>query len=132
MMGPLLNPHHATSTTTELCNENLTQEQTKASTQTFKTFVESTVQGLIETENDRRRDSSSSLAVFCRVDVAVCQPKRGGPFFYYVNEVERSLTVGLFRGMSSDAAYWSALHDAIALMPGYILNSRAGAMRGGR
>ena len=97
----------------------------------FKEFVESTVQGLIGLENSRRRDSSSSLAVFCRVDVAIGRPNPQGPFVYYVNEVERSLTVGLFRGVGT-ILYWPMVHAAIAMMPDFVSWSRAEAIRRSR
>jgi hypothetical protein len=85
--------------------------------------VESTVKGLIHLENARRGDESSSLQVFCRVDVGVLK----GPdnqFHYYVNEVERSLTVGLYRGLSL-AATLTMLHSAVAMVPQYVARSMA-------
>lgn len=122
--------HHLEPTlTTEICNENLQHHQRVRSEQTFKTFVESTVQGVMNMENNRRCDLSSSLMVFCRVDVAICQPVQDGPFYYYVNELERSLTVGLFRRVTPSNA-WTLIHGAISLIPEFITRSRAAAIRG--
>src|ERR1700678_2529168 len=110
--------------TTEICNESLRRADRDRGHQRFKEFVEDTVRGMINLENERRGDLSSSLPVFCRIDVAVCQPSPGGPFHYYVNELERSLTVGLFRRTSS-AQCWTMIHTAISEIPAFIGRSRA-------
>jgi len=115
--------------TTEICNENLLENERIRGEQAFKQFVEGTVRGLQDVENDRRQDHSSSLGVFCRVDVGVFQPKKDGRMFYYVNEVERSLTVGLFRRTSS-IHHLSMVHQAVDLIPAYMEHSRAGLPRG--
>lgn len=109
--------------TTEICNENLRHEERERSERAFRNFVEDTVQGMINLENKRRKDLSSSLAVFCRLDVAVCQPQKNGPFWYYVNELERSLTVGLFR-RTTPVQCWSMIHAAVDEMPQFIERNR--------
>lgn len=111
--------------TTEICNENLLDDERARGEQAFTEFVESTVRGLADLENRRRQDRSSSLLVFCRVDVGVCQPRRDGQLSYYVNEVERSLTVGLFRKTVS-TQHLRMLHRAIDLIPAFMDYSRAG------
>jgi len=115
--------------TTEVCNENLRPEEMNRSEQVFKRFVEDTIQGMIKLENERRGDCSSSLAVFCRLDVAVCKPNPDGPFYYYVNELERSLTVGLFRRTNSVRCL-AMLHAAISEIPAFIQRSRAAEVGG--
>lgn len=120
--------HHVPSLTTELCNENLHHDQQVRSSQVFKEFVESTVRGVMNLENNRRCDLSSSLAVFCRVDVAICQPTPGGPFHYYVNELERSLSVGLFRRVCP-ANTLSMVNNTVRCIPAFISHSRASAIR---
>jgi hypothetical protein len=107
----------------ESCNENLRHEEKKLSERAFRTFVEDTVRGMIDLENKRRKDLSSSLAVFCRLDVALCQPQKHGPFWYYVNELERSLTVGLFRRVTP-VHCWSMIHAAVDEMPEFIEHNR--------
>jgi hypothetical protein len=110
--------------TREVCNENLFRQDVIRGREEFKKFVEDTVRGMIDLENKRNRDRSSSLEVFCRLDVAVSQPEAGGSFHYYVNELERSLTVGLFR-RTATADVWTMLHSAVDLIPTYMRNSRA-------
>jgi hypothetical protein len=115
--------------TTEICNENMPYPEKSRSEEVFRRFVEDTVQGMINLENNRRGDLSSSLSVFCRVDVAVCQPGGLGPFSYYVNEVERSLTVGLFR-RATPVHFWGMIHGAVGEMTEFIRRSRAYKGRG--
>lgn len=81
--------------------------------------MEYTVKGMMDLENSRRRNQSSSLQVFCRVDVGVLF--QGGAAHYYVNELERSLTVGLFQ--ESNSTVRTMLHSAIERIPAYIENS---------
>lgn len=119
-LGPVL---HSGGTTTELCNENMTPSQRTRGKEEFRKFVEDTVRGVMALENSRRCDNSSSLQVFCRIDVGVLQPKTGGPFYYYVNELERSLTVGLFR-QTCTSMVWAILNSAVQLIPQYIDSSR--------
>jgi uncharacterized protein YcnI len=114
---------HPGGKTTEICNEHLSSHQAIRSREEFTRFVEGTVKAVMDLENGRRGDASSSLQVFCRVDVGVVQPKPGAGFTYYVNELERSLTVGLFRqGIASNA--FAMIHSAVQSIPRYIDNSR--------
>lgn len=106
----------------EICNENLTEEQSRLGKEEFTKFVEETVQGMIRLENNVRGDESSSLQVFCRVDVGVLKDP-DGCYHYYVNELERSLTVGLYRSLSSTT--WTMLNSAVGLIPAYIERSSA-------
>jgi hypothetical protein len=80
----------------EICNKNLMPDQASASHNEFVNFMEGSVKAVLNIENTRRHDRSSSLQVLCCVDVGVLQGK-GGEFHYYINELERSLTVGLYR-----------------------------------
>jgi hypothetical protein len=110
--------------TTEICNENLDPEEQKQSKRAFRKFVEDTVAALIDIENESRRDRTSSLSVFCRVDVAVYNDNTG-KFHYYVNEIERSLTVGLFRSVCLSHSL-SMINLAIRrFLPMYIQRSKA-------
>ena len=102
-----------------MCNENLTEEATNGHG-VFKKFVEDTVQAVANTENSRRGDSSSSLQVFCRVDVGVLDHQ--GPYHYFVSELERSLTVGLFRWTTPVVLVM--LNSAIEQIPEYAHRSR--------
>lgn len=97
-------------------------EQARIGKAEFVDFVENTVAGIIKLENMKRQDESSSLQVFCRVDVGVMKGPNGR-FCYYVNELERSLTVGLYRVLSSKS--WTMLNAAVDLIPMYIDRSRA-------
>ena len=125
----MLHPSQPVALTTHLCNENLTLDQVNYGQRQFKKFVEDTIQGLIEVENNWRGNFSSSLGVFCRADVAVNRVRPNEPFFYYVNKVESSLTVGLFRRTCA-LSYLMLIHKAIALMDEYISRSRAAGTRG--
>lgn len=118
-MGPVL---QAEGKTEELCNELLTIEDHHLGWDEFKNFVERTVKGVMDLENARRKDYSSSLQVFCRVDVGVLK----GPdncFHYYVNELERSLTVGLYRGLNIRC--WTMLNSSVKEIPQYVERSMA-------
>ena len=106
-----------------MCNENLAPDRATASQAQFVNFVEGTVKAVLDIENTRRRDRSSSLQVFCRVDVGVLQARSGGKFHYYVNELERSLTVGLYRGVTA-VHTWTMVNTAIRLIPNYIRTCR--------
>ena len=117
-MGPLL---HRGGTTPEICNENLTDEEDKKSREMFTKFVERTVKGVMDLENKRRGDLSSSLQVFCRVDVGVLKTPNGC-FHYYVNELERSLTVGLYRAMGP--THLTMLNSTVAMIHDYIERNR--------
>jgi hypothetical protein len=116
-LGPLLG---IGGRTTSICNERLTLEQKKRGILVFKDFVERTVSALVELENGRRGDLSSSLQVFCRVDVGVLF--KGGSCYYYVNEVERSLTTGLYQQMGPIVL--TMLDSAVANIPLYLSRSR--------
>ena len=48
----MLHPSQPAALTTHLCNENLTLDQVNYSQRQFKKFVEDTIQGLIEVENN--------------------------------------------------------------------------------
>lgn len=76
---------------------------------------------MINIENSIRGDETSSLGVFCRVDVGVLQTE-DKQFHYYVNELERSLTVGLFRRLGVTSL--TMLNSAVANIPQYIERSR--------
>jgi hypothetical protein len=115
-LGPLLS---IGGRTTSICNERLSQEQKERGTKVFKDFVERTVSALIKRENGRRGDLSSSLQIFCRVDVGVLF--KGGSCHYYVNEVERSLTTGLYQEMGP--AVLTMLDSAVTIIPLYLRRS---------
>lgn len=76
---------------------------------------------MINIEKSMRGDETSSLEVFCRVDVGVVQTE-DKVFHYYVNELERSLTVGLFRRLG--VLSLTMLNSAVANIPQYIERSR--------
>jgi hypothetical protein len=116
-LGPLLT---IGGRTTSICNERLSQKQMVIGEQVFRNFVEDTVKALIDLENDRRGDQSSSLQVFCRVDVGVLF--RWGTPSYYVSELERSLTTGLMQHLHVNMI-WTMLDSAILKIPSYICNS---------
>jgi hypothetical protein len=105
-----------------MCNENLHTEERKEAWDNFNDFVERTVEGVMKLENARRNDESSSLQVFCRVDVGVLKGP-DGLFHYYVNELERSLTVGLYREISATASH-EMINSAVSAIPQYIERSR--------
>ena len=109
-------------TSTELCNENLTLDQATRSKEEFVNFVEGTVNAVVDTENTRC-GCSSSLQAFCRVDVGVFQTINGGDFHYYVSELERSLTVCLYR-QATPANTWTMINSAVGLILHYIYISR--------
>ena len=118
-LGPVL---HKGGTSTELCNENLTLHQATRNKEEFVNFVEGTVNAVVDTENTRC-GCSSSLQVFCRVDVGVFQTISGGDFHYYVSELERSLTVCLYR-QATPANTRTMINSAVGLIPHYIYTSR--------
>jgi hypothetical protein len=114
---------HKGGYSTELCNENLTLDQATRSKDEFVKFVEDTVKAVMDIENTRRCDHSSSLQVFCRVDIGVLQTRSGGDFLYYISELERSLTVGLYCQVTA-ASTWTMINSAVQLMLHYIHTSR--------
>ncbi|KAK7434310.1 hypothetical protein VKT23_020260 [Stygiomarasmius scandens] len=81
-------------------NEDLDKADLDRGEAEFRRFVEETVAGLIEEEEKIKGQKKSSLRVFCRVDVGLILDGNG-EYHYYASEVERSLTVGLFRCQTS-------------------------------
>jgi hypothetical protein len=79
------------------------------------------VNTMIGLENGRRGNQSSSLQVFCRVDVGVLF--RGGRGYYYVSELERSLTTALSQNMGL-SGMWTMLDSAVLRIPLYISGSQ--------
>jgi hypothetical protein len=115
-LGPLLTTG---GRTTSICNEKLTQEEMDAGYKVFKNFVEDTVKAMTVLENSRRGNQSSSLQVFCRVDVGVLF--QGDVSHYYVSELERSLSTGLFQNLGTSV--WTMLDSAVLRIPSYISGS---------
>ena len=81
--------------------------------------MEDTVKAMTDLEN-KRCNRSSSLEVFCRVDVGVLF--KGGRPYYYVSELERSLTTGLSQTMGT--MVWTMLDSAVRRIPSYIKGSQ--------
>lgn len=82
--------------------------------------MESTVRGLLDRENKRSGDLSSSLQVFCRLDISVIQLPDGS-LQYFVSELERSLTVGLYR-LACPNHSTELLDTAVQAIPRYLDN----------
>jgi hypothetical protein len=106
--------------TPQLCNENLSLDERARGWAELQTFVESTIAGLLERENKRSGDFSSSLQVFCRLDISVVElPDQ--TLQYFVSELERSLTVGLYR-LTCPNHYTALLDAAVQVIPSYLDN----------
>lgn len=107
-----------------MCNESLLLEEADAARTELYDFAVSTVRAVMDIENKRRKTNSSSLQVFCRLDVSVIK-KGDGSYCYFVNELERSLTVGLYRRCTGSHGQ-SMLKNAVDHIPRYLrsLNTR--------
>lgn len=112
-LGPLLSMG---GKTIFICNERLTEEQNSRGKAVFEGFVEDTVKAMIDLENSRRGDLTSSLQIFCRIDAGVLF--RGGTCYYYISELERSLTTRLFQAQGTNV--WTMLDSAVQRIPSYI------------
>ncbi|TFK65354.1 hypothetical protein BDN72DRAFT_900751 [Pluteus cervinus] len=81
----------------------------------FDRFVQSIVHGLVEIEERKaQKPNSSSLRIFCRVDVSVYKDPVG-EYQYFVNEIERSHTTILF------SSYDEASVEGMVLELGHVL-----------
>lgn len=103
--------------TPNLANDALGEDDRILGNQVFTTFVEETVKALIDKE-ESTQSTMSSLRVFCRVDVGVWKAD-GNIYHYFVNEVERTVTVGLYRKTASSIPI-VFLRSAVRLLPQYI------------
>ena len=104
----------------QLCNENLSQHDRERGWAELRQFVESTVAGWVDREDKRLGDSSSSLQVFCQLDISMVElPDQS--LQYFVSELERSLTVGLYR-LACPNHFLGLLDTAVQVMPFYLDN----------
>ena len=75
--------------------------------QEFEGFVRDTHRHLVDCER-KRMGGSSTLEVFCRLDVGLFS-REDGSLGYFVNEVERTLTTGLWtRGLAVNYKVFAA------------------------
>ena len=101
--------------TSELCNVligGMAQDDAK---DVFVKYASHTLQGLIEVEEQRTK-RPSSLRVWCRMDISVMKGP-DGKYQYFVSEVERSQTVGLYRGSCSVEAFGAVTSAVACIFP---------------
>lgn len=75
-------------------NIEVSNEEGAVSNEEFNTFVKNTYHHLVNCER-KKMGGPSTLEVFCRMDIGLFL-KDDGNLGYFVNEVERSLTCGLW------------------------------------
>jgi hypothetical protein len=86
------------STTVLDTNREVPITEREIGKQEFEAFVKDTYRHLINCER-KRMGGSSTLEVFCRLDIGLFS-RDDGSLGYFVNEVERTLTTGLWiRGL---------------------------------
>ncbi len=92
----------------------------------FDEFVLSTWKALVTMET-KQHGVIPSLHLFCRFDVSVMPvEKESTQLGYFVNEVERSLTISLWLSQQSDYAHSNDLLDKLVMKFGEGLHSWIG------
>ena len=95
------------STTVLDTNREVPITEREIGKQEFEAFVKDTYSHLVNCER-KRMGGSSTLEVFCRLDIGLFS-RDDGSLGYFVNEVERTLTTGLWiRGLDVNYRVFAA------------------------